>query len=60
MSRRNMRFINLGAIGLITVAWLIRFYYFSKREEVNEVEKEYTNENGVGTYTATVLEKVEV
>lgn len=60
LSRKNMRLINLGAIGVITVAWLVRFYYFSKREEVKEIEKEYPNTNGVGTYKATVLEKVEV
>lgn len=38
LSRRNMRFINLGAIGIITVAWLVRFYYFTEREDYEEVE----------------------
>lgn len=33
-----MRFLNLGAIGLVTVANLVRFYYFGKRE--NFIERE--------------------
>ena len=38
LSRRNMRIANLGAVGLITVCWLIRFYYFTEREDIVEVE----------------------
>ena len=36
LSRRNMHILNLAAMALITVAWLIRFYYFGKREELVE------------------------
>lgn len=38
LCNRNMRIFNLAAIFLITVGWVIRFYYFGKREEVKEVE----------------------
>ena len=59
LSRKNMRLINLGAIGVITVAWLVRFYYFTKREVVTEVEQEFKDASGRKS-TATVLSKVEV
>ena len=49
-----MRIINLAAIGLITIAWVVRFYYFGKREKI--VEEQVT----VGTTTSTMLVKTEV
>ena len=54
LSKRNMRILNLAAIGLITIAWLVRFYYFGKREEV--VEEDVTTNGG----TATTLVKKDV
>ena len=54
LSRRNMRILNLAAIALITVAWVVRFYYFGKREEIHE---EQVKVNGV---TSTTLVKKEV
>ena len=51
-----MRLFNFGAIGAITVAWVIRFYYFGNRERVVEVP--VTRENSDGeTETDTVLER---
>ena len=38
LTRKNMRYLNLAGMLLITVAWIIRFYYFKKREEVVERE----------------------
>lgn len=54
LSRRNMRIINLAAISLIAIAWIVRFYYFGKREEI--VEKTVTD----GKTTSTTLVKTEV
>ena len=56
LSLRNMRLFNLGAIGLIFLANLIRFYYFGKREKFIEREAETTDANG-DTVTALVVEK---
>ena len=36
LSRRNMRIFNLASIGLITIAWMVRFYYFGKQEVIVE------------------------
>ena len=56
MQRRNMRYFNLGAIGLVTLAFLVRFYYFGKREDFVEVE--YNTVNAAGeTVTGTKVEK---
>jgi len=57
LSRKNMRLFNVGAIAVATIAWLCRFYYFAKREEIVESEVEYPNTDGNGTYVATVLQK---
>jgi len=46
LSRKMMRIFNLGAIVLTIIAWVVRFYYFSKREKVVEREKEFPNDNG--------------
>ena len=56
MQRRNMRFFNMGAAGLVTLAFLIRFYYFGKREVFIEVEYSSVNNNGE-TVTGTQVEK---
>ena len=57
LSRRNMRFFNFGAIGLVTIAWLVRFYYFGKLETVIEVPVATTDSNG-DIVTSTALQKV--
>lgn len=36
LSKRNMKVLNLLAIALVVIAWLIRFYYFTKRDNVIE------------------------
>ena len=56
LSRRNMRFFNFGAVGVLTLAWLVRFYYFGNRERVVEVAVAVTNEDGE-VETETKLEK---
>ena len=56
MQRRNMRFFNMGAAGLVTLAFLIRFYYFGKREVFIEVEYSSVNNDGE-TVTGTQVEK---
>jgi len=38
LSKRNMRALNILGIALVVIAWLIRFYYFTKRVEVIENE----------------------
>ena len=45
LSKRTMKALNLLAIGLVIIAWLIRFYYFTKRENIIE------NEDGTITTT---------
>jgi len=57
LSRKMMRIFNLGAIVLTIIAWVVRFYYFSKREKIVEIEKEFPNENGLGTHKGTILQK---
>ena len=36
LSKRNMKVLNLLGIALIIIAWLIRFYYFTKRDDIVE------------------------
>ena len=38
LSKRNMKALNLIAIAIVIIAWLIRFYYFTKREHIVENE----------------------
>ena len=38
LSKRNMKALNLLAIAIVVIAWLIRFYYFTKREDIVENE----------------------
>ena len=45
LSKRNMKVLNFIAIAIVTIAWLIRFYYFTKREDIHE------NEDGTITQT---------
>ena len=56
LSAKNMKVFNLGAISVVTIAWLVRFYYFSKREYITEVQTELTNADGT-TYTGSRLDK---
>ena len=48
LSKRNMKVLNLGAIAIVIIAWLIRFYYFTKREDIVE--------NADGTVTQTEIQ----
>ena len=50
LSKRNMRLFNLGALGLILIAWCVRFYYFAEHDKIVEVD--YNSD----TVTATVLD----
>ena len=59
-TQRNMRILNLGALLLATIAWVARFMYFAKREEMVEREVESKDPNTGKTITTTVLEKIEV
>ena len=52
-SKFNMRIINLGAMLLVTIAWLARFMYFVKREEMIEREVETINPETRETTTTT-------
>lgn len=45
LSKRNMKALNLLALAIVVIAWLIRFYYFTKREDIVE------NEDGTVTQT---------
>ena len=36
LSKKNMRIFNLIAIAMVIIGWIVRFYYFTKREEVVE------------------------
>ena len=53
LTRRNMRLINVFAAVLIAVAWVTRFYYFTKREVVKE--KEVTTINTEGASVTEIL-----
>ena len=55
-----MRILNLGALLLAAIAWITRFMYFVKREEMIEREVETTDEKTGETITTTTLEKIEV
>ena len=55
LAQKNMRIFNLAAIGLAVVAWIIRFYYFTAREDVEE--REVTLADGT---TVKRLETVEL
>ena len=57
-TQRNMRILNLGALLLATIAWVARFMYFAKREEMVEREVESKDPNTGQTITSTVLEKI--
>ena len=59
LSRKNMRIFNLAACGLAIVAWVVRFWYFTAREELVEVDAEITAADGT-TSTVTTLEYVEL
>ena len=48
LSKRNMKILNFLAIAIVIIAWLIRFYYFTKREELHE--------NADGTVTQTEVQ----
>ena len=61
LTRKNMRYLNLAGMLLITVAWIIRFYYFKKREEVVESEVDAASGATLDVNERTVkLEKVTV
>ena len=60
LTQRNMRILNLGALLLVIIAWLARFMYFVKQEEMIEREVESTDPNTGKTITTTQLEKIEV
>ena len=61
LTRKNMRYLNLAGMLLITVAWIIRFYYFKKREEVIESEVDAASGATLDVNERTVkLEKVTV
>ena len=59
LTKRNMHYANLMAMILIIVAWVTRFYYFTKRETLVETPKETTADDGTVT-TTLVMEKVYV
>ena len=61
LTRKNMRYLNLAGMLLITVAWIIRFYYFKKREGVVESEVDAASGATLDVNERTVkLEKVTV
>ena len=53
LTQRNMRILNLGALLLVIIAWLARFMYFVKQEEMIEREVESTDPNTGKTITTT-------
>ena len=57
LSKRNMRLMNIGAITLVTIAWLIRFYYMTERETVDERTVETVDPVTNSTVTNTELVK---
>lgn len=48
LSKRNMKALNLVGITLVVIAWLTRFYYFTKRVDIVE--------NADGSVTQTVVQ----
>ena len=36
LSKRNMRILNLFGLVLVIIAWLTRFYYFTRRDDIIE------------------------
>ena len=53
LTQRNMRILNLGALLLATIAWVARFMYFVKQEEMIEREVESKDEKTGETITTT-------